>query len=135
MKHIGDVVCAIIEKKGDFLLAQRPLGHPLENTWEFPGGKVADGESPQAAIKREIFEELHVTIEICEALTPNDHVYEHLTLTLIPFRCALIEGIPESVEHSKLAWVNLETVADYQLSGADVPVFEEYKTLRISRTL
>jgi hypothetical protein len=46
----------------------------------------------------------------------------------------LIEGIPESLEHSKLAWVSLETVAGYQLSGADIPIFEEYRTLRISRT-
>jgi 8-oxo-dGTP diphosphatase len=135
MKHIGDVVCAIIEKDGAFLLAQRPPGHPLENTWEFPGGKVASGESPQTAIKREIFEELHVVIEVCEALTPNDHSYQDLALTLIPFRCALLEGTPESLEHSKLAWVNLETVAGYQLSGADIAIFDEYRALRISQNL
>ncbi len=126
VKHIGDVVCAIIEMDDHFLIAQRPPGHPLEKKWEFPGGKVTEGESPSDAIQREIFEELDIIVEVRSPLTPNRHSYEHLTLTLIPFRCFIVEGIPQPLEHSQIAWVNEKTVGDYELSDADIPILEEY---------
>lgn len=130
MKHIGDVVCAIIEKDGYFLIAQRPPGHPLEKKWEFPGGKVAIAELPEQAIKREIFEELNAVVEVKSALTPIIHAYDHVSLTLIPFRCFVIEGSPQPLEHSCIAWVNRETVKGYQLAEADIPILEEYLTIR-----
>ncbi|MBU1566350.1 MAG: (deoxy)nucleoside triphosphate pyrophosphohydrolase [Proteobacteria bacterium] len=130
MNYIGNVVCAIIEADGHFLIAQRPAGHPLERKWEFPGGKIANGESPQEAIKREIFEELNVVVEVNSALAPNSHAYNYLSLTLIPFRCSLIEGTPEPLEHSNIAWVNEETVKAYQFAEADIPILGEYLSKR-----
>ncbi len=130
MNHIGDVVCAIIEKDDLFLIAQRPDGHMLEKKWEFPGGKVASEESPHDAIKREIFEELNAVVKVNAALTPNNHSYDHLSLRLIPFRCSLIEGTPEPQEHSSIAWVNGETVKSYQFAGADIAILEEYLSIK-----
>ena len=131
MKHIGDVVCAIIERDGYFLIAQRPAGHPLEHKWEFPGGKVVDGESPHEAIQREILEELAVVVEVHAALTPSFHAYQHLSLTLIPFRCSIPKGIAQPLEHSSIAWVNEKTVKEYQFAEADIPVLAEYLAVKV----
>jgi 8-oxo-dGTP diphosphatase len=130
MKHIGDVVCAIIEKDGYFLIAERPAGHPLEKKWEFPGGKIAAAESPQEAIKREIFEELQVIVGVNSALTPKSHSYEYLSLTLLPFRCSILEGMPQALEHSRIVWVNEQTVQTYHFAEADIPILEEYLAIR-----
>ena len=126
MKYIGDVVCAIIEKDGYFLIAQRPTGHPLEKKWEFPGGKVKPGESTYDAIKREILEELGAEIEVIAPLTPIYHTYNHISLTLVPFRCSVVKGSLQPLEHSYIAWVNEQTVHAYELAEADVPILEEY---------
>lgn len=131
MYHIGNVVCAIIEKNGHFLIAQRPVGHPLERKWEFPGGKVAGGESSREAIKREILEELDVIVEVHAALTPNFHAYQHLSLTLIPFRCSITKGVAQPLEHSSIAWVNEKTVKEYQFAEADIPVLAEYLAAKV----
>jgi len=131
MNHIGDVVCAIIEKDGYFLIAQRPVGHPLERKWEFPGGKVAGGESPREAIKREILEELDVVVEVHAALTASFHAYQHLSLTLMPFRCSITKGIAQPLEHSNIAWVNEKTVKEYQFAEADIAVLAEYLAAKV----
>ena len=126
MKHIGDVVCAIIEHDDHFLIAQRPPGDSLEFKWEFPGGKVTPGESADDAIKREILEELNTVIEIKTSLSPNEHSYENLSLNLIPFCCSIIKGSPQPLEHSFIAWVNKDTVKQYEFAEADIPILIEY---------
>lgn len=131
MNHIGDVVCAIIERDGYFLIAERPAGHPLAGKWEFPGGKITSGETPSEAIQREILEELDVVVEVHAALTPNFHAYEHLSLKLIPFRCSVRKGVPRPLEHSNLAWINGNTAKKYQFAEADIPILEEYLSERV----
>lgn len=126
MRDIGDVVCAIIENNNSFLIAQRPLGHSLENKWEFPGGKVLLGEDLRDAIRREIFEELNMVVEVHSQLTPNKHSYDHISLTLIPFRCFIISGSPQPIEHSQLAWVTKKSVEKYEFAEADIPILQEY---------
>ncbi len=133
MLDIGNVVCAIIEKDGYFLIAERPAGHPLAQKWEFPGGKVASGESPRDAIRREIFEELGIVIEVQSAMTPSRHAYKDICLTLIPFRCSICQGVPEPLEHSRLVWVNEKTVHAHRFSEADIPILEEYLLARVGQ--
>ena len=131
--YIGDVVCAIIEQDEHFLIAQRPPGHPHENKWEFPGGKVRKGESNKNAIEREIVEELNLVVEVGSPLTPNYHAYEHVSLTLAPFLCSVVKGTPEPLEHSSIAWVDELTVKTYEFAEADIPILQEYLLRRSSK--
>ena len=124
------VACAIIVNDTKVLVTQRSRNMNLPLKWEFPGGKVANTESPQEAIKREIFEELQVIVDVRSALTPNSHAYDHHALTLIPFRCSIIEGMPQPLEHSNIVWVNEQTVQAYQFAEADIPILKEYLSIR-----
>jgi len=126
--HIGDVVCAIIERDGKFLIARRPDdGRHLARKWEFPGGKVDPGESAIAALARELREELEVEVEIGERLTPVEHRYPQLSLRLIAFRCRLTDGVPQAGAHEELRWIGIDEVADYDFPEADLPILAEYR--------
>lgn len=130
MNNIGDVVCAIIEKDEHFLVAQRPSGHPLENKWEFPGGKVDACETPSEALIREILEELAIKVDIKAPLTPHFHTYDHVALNLIPYICTISQGTPQPLEHKCIAWVTKESINSYELSEADIPILKEYLSLK-----
>ena len=127
--HIGDVVCAIIERNGRFLIAQRPPGKSFASMWEFPGGKVQDNESEQTALQRELREELDVQVEILQRLTPSFHAYSDFSLRLIPYLCALKEGEPEALEHKALRWITPGEISFYDFPEADLPVLAEYLAL------
>ncbi len=127
MKAPIPVVAAVIEKDGLLLLAQRPPGKALALKWEFPGGKVEPGESPEAALKREIREELGCEIEITGALRRFVHHYETVSIDMIPLRARLAPGSPppHPHEHVALQWLPLNAVAAMDLPTADLPVLEE----------
>ena len=122
------VVCAIIERNGLVLLAQRPLHKHLGGKWEFPGGKVEDGESPEAAIVREIREELGCEFSPCTELPCSRHHYEKLTIEMRPFIGHLTAASAEPVchEHEALVWAKPEALTHYDLAPADYPVLETY---------
>lgn len=126
--HIGDVVCAIIERDGKFLIARRPDdGRHLARKWEFPGGKVEPGESEVAALVRELREELAVEVEIAERLTPVEYRYPSLSLRLIAFRCRLTTGEPQAGAHEELRWIGIDEVDRYDFPEADLPILAEYR--------
>ena len=127
--HIGDVVCAIIERDGRFLIARRPEGRHLERKWEFPGGKAEPGESETDALHRELHEELRVRVEIVERLTPVEHCYPERCLRLIAFRCRLTDGEPLACDHEELRWVTIDEAEGYDLPEADAPILAEYRAL------
>jgi 8-oxo-dGTP diphosphatase len=118
------VVCAVIEREGHVLIAQRPTTKLLPLKWEFPGGKVEPGEDPAAAIIREIHEELGCTVVITRALTPFIHDYQTVVIQMIPFVCALAPGSspPHPHEHVAIAWVPPAALRAYDLAAADWPV-------------
>jgi 8-oxo-dGTP diphosphatase len=118
------VVCAVIERDGRVLVAQRPPHKLLPLKWEFPGGKVEPGEDPAAAIVREIREELGCGVRIVRALPPFVHDYRTVVIEMIPFVCALEPGAPEPHphEHVAVAWVTRAELRDYDLAAADWPV-------------
>jgi 8-oxo-dGTP diphosphatase len=124
--HIGDVVCAIIERNGLFLIAQRPEGKAMASLWEFPGGKVNRNESEENALLRELQEELGVTVNIMQRLTPCFHTYPDFSLTLIPYRCRLHENEPRALEHKALRWIRPDETGLYNFPDADMPILEEY---------
>lgn len=130
LPHIGDVVCAIIERDGAFLVTQRSAGRTLALKWEFPGGKVEEGESHAEALHRELLEELGVEVALIRPLTPVFHAYTDFSLRLVPFLCTLLSGEPVLHEHLALAWITPEMIPAYDFPEADLPVLDEYRALR-----
>lgn len=127
MPDLLRVTCALIEEQSRVLLAQRAAGMALAGKWEFPGGKIDGEESPEDCLKREIREELGCEIAVGAALTPVEHSYpEGRRLLLLPFRCRIVAGQPQALEHASLAWALPEGLAGYDLADADQPVVREY---------
>jgi mutator protein MutT len=118
------VVCAVIEREGLVLIAQRPPHKLLPLKWEFPGGKVELGEDPAAAIVREIREELGCEITITRAFPPFIHDYKTVVIEMIPYVCALVSGSsePHPHEHVAIAWATPTELNTYDLAAADWPV-------------
>ncbi|WP_421991896.1 bifunctional GNAT family N-acetyltransferase/(deoxy)nucleoside triphosphate pyrophosphohydrolase [Roseococcus sp.] len=118
------VACALVDPEGRILLAQRPEGKSLAGLWEFPGGKLDEGETPEAALIRELREELGIeTRESC--LSPlffASHSYEKFHLLMPLFICRKWEGRVVSAEGQALAWVRPDKLADYPMPPADVPL-------------
>ena len=115
---------ALIDKDGRVLLAQRPEGKSMAGLWEFPGGKVEPGETPEQALIRELQEELGIdTWQSCLApLTFASHGYESFHLLMPVFACRKWDGIPTSKEGQNLAWVRAQNLRDYPMPPADLPL-------------
>jgi 8-oxo-dGTP diphosphatase len=121
-----DVSCAIIEKDGLVLAAQRSETMSLPLKWEFPGGKLAPYEDAAACLKREIEEELGVGILIQDPLPPSDWQYPAFGITLHPFICTLHSDDIALAEHKAIAWVKPAELAALDWAEADVPVLQNY---------
>jgi 8-oxo-dGTP diphosphatase len=115
---------ALIDPDGRVLLAQRPEGKSLAGLWEFPGGKVEAGETPEVALIRELHEELGIdTWQSCLApLTFASHTYEDFHLLMPLFACRRWNGTPHGREGQTLAWVRPNALRDYPMPPADLPL-------------
>jgi 8-oxo-dGTP diphosphatase len=115
---------ALIDADGRVLLAQRPEGKSMAGLWEFPGGKVEPGESPEAALIRELKEELDIdTWQSCLApLTFASHAYPEFHLLMPLFACRKWQGVATPREGQTLAWVRPSSLRDYPMPPADVPL-------------
>lgn len=124
MKIVLVVACALIDADRRVLIAQRPEGKQLAGLWEFPGGKVEPGETPEAALIRELREELGVeTKEACLApLSFASHTYDDFHLMMPLYVCRKWQGNPEAKEHMALRWVRPQALRDYPMPPADDPL-------------
>ncbi|WP_240676018.1 (deoxy)nucleoside triphosphate pyrophosphohydrolase [Botryobacter ruber] len=124
------VVCAILEAEGRVLVTQRSpeMAQPL--LWEFPGGKIEEGEAEQVSLVREIREKLQLDIEPVSRLTPVVYDYGSFKIELIPYTCRYRGGNITLAEHQAHAWVPLSGLKNFDWCPADVPVVEEYLQLR-----
>ncbi len=115
---------ALIDADGRVLLAQRPAGKSMAGLWEFPGGKVEPGETPEAALIRELREELAIdTWDSCLApLTFASHSYDTFHLLMPLFACRKWEGQPRPTEGQTLKWVRKQNLRDYPMPPADIPL-------------
>jgi len=125
MKHI-EVACAIIENKGKVLCTQRSATMSLPLKWEFPGGKIQDGESLEDCLKRELREELELDIAVGRPLSPTTHQYPTFKITLYPFICKIISGEMKLHEHKAYTWLPPEKLLELDWAEADIPVLDEY---------
>lgn len=124
MKLILVVACALIDADNRVLIAQRPEGKDMAGLWEFPGGKIEADETPDAAIIREMEEELGIIIkQPCLApLTFTSHSYEKFHLLMPLYICRRWQGDVTAKEHQALKWVRVNRLRDFDMPKADEPL-------------
>jgi len=116
--------CALVDRDNRILLSRRPPGKAMAGLWEFPGGKIEAGETPEAALLRELEEELAVRTEAsCLApLSFASHAYGDFHLLMPLYICRKYQGIPVSREGQTLKWVRAAALRDYPMPAADEPL-------------
>lgn len=116
--------CALVDSDGRVLLTQRPEGKQLAGLWEFPGGKVETGETPEETLIRELQEEIGITTKVaCLApLTFASHTYDDFHLLMPLYVCRRYEGIARGLEGQALKWVRPKDMRDYPMPPADEPL-------------
>jgi 8-oxo-dGTP diphosphatase len=115
---------ALVDSDGRVLICQRPPGKALAGLWEFPGGKVEAGETPEACLIRELKEELGISVSHA-CLAPfvfASHGYESFHLLMPLYLVRRWDGVVEAKEHSALAWVKPAKLGDYPMPPADAPL-------------
>ncbi len=124
MEVVVAVAVALIDADGRVLLARRPAGKPMAGLWEFPGGKVETGETPEAALGRELKEELDidVTASCLAPFTFASHRYDTFHLLMPLYVCRVWDGVARPREGQELAWVRPERLRDYPMPPADEPL-------------
>ena len=120
--HVSAV--ALVDTDGRVLLAQRPEGKPMAGLWEFPGGKIKTGETPEQALIRELNEELAIdTAESCLApIGFASHSYDSFHLVMLLFACRKWNGKPQPIEGGTLKWVHPKQLRNYPMPAADTPL-------------
>lgn len=126
-KFIG--VAVVWNEQRQILIDRRRPGGALGSLWEFPGGKVEPGETVEECIKREVWEEIGVTIEVGEHLITIEHVYPHLHVTLTVHQCRYISGIPQPIECEEVQWVSLEEIDQFVFPKANERIINVLRSL------
>lgn len=124
-----DVVAALIWENGKFLACQRPAHKARGLLWEFVGGKVEMGETPEQALIRECQEELAVTIAVQDVFMEVIHEYPDLTVRLILFNARIAEGTPQMLEHNDIRWVKPDQIDEMEFCPADKEILEKIKIM------
>ena len=129
IKDLGKQVhvsCGIIQRDNFVLAVQRSPQMHLPLKWEFPGGKIEQGETPEACLKRELIEELELSVTVGDALEPSTHVYDSFIVTLYPFLCDIESGKLVLHEHAAFAWLQPSKLHELDWADADKPVLDAY---------
>ncbi len=131
MPIVHVAAAALVDADGRVLLAQRPQGKSMAGLWEFPGGKVEEGETPEFALMRELEEELGIETRPCcfSPIAFASHGYESFHLLMPLFVCRVWRGIPRAAEHQDLRWVRPVDMFDYPMPAADLPLVSALRDL------
>lgn len=120
--NVFKITAAVIEKDGKVLIAKRHKGDHHGGKWEFPGGKVEHGETPEQCLKRELKEELDIEAEIGEFICSSDFAYMLVPMELLVFKARYLSGEVKALDHDELRWVDPGDLADYDFAKADIKV-------------
>lgn len=121
MNEIVKVTAAILEKKGRIIIAQRKNSGHLSGKWEFPGGKIEYGETPEECLARELKEELGIDVTVGDYLGSNVHHYDHISIELMAYRACWVGGTVSMNDHKAHCWVTVNELVNYDFAPADVP--------------
>lgn len=117
-----DVTAAIIVKDKKVLIARRAPGEKHAGSWEFPGGKVEPGETPEVCLKRELAEEFGIDAEVQEYIISNLYEYPQGAIRLLAYRVKILQGDIQLRVHDRYEWVSVTLLPNYELLPADVPI-------------
>jgi 8-oxo-dGTP diphosphatase len=125
-----DVTCALIESGGKVLAARRAETANRGGLWEFPGGKVAQGETEAECLRRELGEELGIVVDVARRLQPVLHREPKGEIRLIPYFCTIVRGEPTPLEHDRVLWSERRELVRLDWCPADIPVLRQYLSER-----
>ena len=125
-----DVTAAVIRKNGNVLIAQRASDEHLAGLWEFPGGKIEKGETPEQCLKRELFEEFGIEVRIGRFIAESCFCYSNKNIRLLAYDVEYLGGEFFLKVHSQILWVTPDKLKNYSFAPADVPIL---KKLNIQR--
>lgn len=118
------VTAALIENDGRILIGKRKRGR-FAGRWEFPGGKVEEGEAPEECLKRELYEELGVAARVGELFLSTVHAYHHVTIELLTYKAEILSGEIVLRDHTEIRWVPVPDLPGYDFPEADKAVIEK----------
>ncbi|MZP29033.1 NUDIX domain-containing protein [Heliobacterium undosum] len=121
------VVAAILVRDQRIFIAQRPADDALEFKWEFPGGKIEAGESPEASLRREMIEEFQMDIAVGDFFGESLYTYPKGTVRLLAYWATWIQGEPQLLAHADCRWVTVDELNQYEFAPADIPFVERLK--------
>ena len=121
IKKVVPVTAALITASGKVFVAKRKPSARMPGLWEFPGGKIEKGETPEACLKRELREEFEIEVEIGPYVGTSVYEYDFGIIELMAFMAKMAEGDIKLNDHSEVAWVEAEAIGDYEFAPADIP--------------
>lgn len=126
-KRIIDVCGALIEYGGKMLVAQRKYNDRFGGLWEFPGGKIEDGEAKEAAIRRELDEELGIDVEVGRLVLVTEDEIPEMKIIFHLFECSIKTGEPQAIDCQEVKWVTLEELEGLKLAPVDIKILKWLK--------
>lgn len=133
--HKRQVAAAIIEKDSKILIAKRREKDTLGGKWEFPGGKIEPGETPQICLKREMKEELDIEAEVGELFLSTVFRYYLVPIELLAYKVRHLSGDFKTNEHDEIRWVSLDEFNNYDFVNADKPIVKAILTSKVVRNI
>ena len=126
--RIIKVVAAILEKEDKILIARKAPGKPLAGYFEFPGGKIEEGETPEDSLIRELMEEMNINISVKEYV--GESIYDYgsdKVISLLGYTAEIIGGEIKLSDHDRYEWVTLEEINNYKIAPADIPLIDKLR--------